>query len=194
MARIDRRRLAQTVLVGSTIGLSWLGMMVVHEAGHVAAGWLTGGSVSRVVLHPLAISRTDLSHNPRPLIVAWAGPALGVCAPLLAWLAWRSLHWPGAHLLRFFAGFCFLANGAYLGFGSFDGVGDAGDLLKHGALPWQLWLFGAVCCPSGLALWHRLGPYFGLGKSEGRVSVRAAYICLALLLLTAAAELAVSLR
>jgi hypothetical protein len=86
--------------------------------------------------------------------------------------------------LRFFAGFCLIANGAYLGVGSFDGVGDAGDLLRHGAPVWQLWVFGLMCVPTGLWLWHGLGAHFGLGDAEGKVSIPTAYVMLALLMVT----------
>ena len=58
------------------------------------------------------------------------------------------------------------ANGAYLGVGVFDRIGDAGDLLRHGALAWHLWAFGAVTGAAGLGLWHRLGPHFGLGSAR----------------------------
>ncbi len=46
-------RIFQLLLVVSTLALSWLGMMVVHEFGHAALAWLSGGSVARVVLGPL---------------------------------------------------------------------------------------------------------------------------------------------
>ena len=85
------------------------------------------------------------------------------------------------NVLRFFAGFCLLANGAYIGVGSFYRIADAGDLLRHGAAHWQLWLFGLAACPIGLALWHRLGPHFGLGSSRGQVDIRTSYVCLVLL-------------
>jgi hypothetical protein len=65
-------RVHQAVLVFSTVLGSWLGMQDVHELGHVTAAWLTGGRVSHVVVDPLAISRTDLSENPRPLVVVGA--------------------------------------------------------------------------------------------------------------------------
>jgi hypothetical protein len=178
----------QCVLIVSTLLLSWLGMMAVHEFGHVLGAWATGGTVARVVLHPLTISRTDLTHNPHPLVVVWAGPVVGVALPLLAWLVARAVRWPGAYLPRFFAGFCLIANGAYVGVGSFDRIGDAGDMLRHGSPPWALWLFGAVTAPAGLALWHRLGPHFGLGAGRGVVSVRSAYLCLAVLAVVAAVE------
>ncbi|MBI3823896.1 MAG: M50 family metallopeptidase [Planctomycetes bacterium] len=175
--------LHQTVLIVSTLALSWFVMMVVHESGHVLGAWLTGGTVARVVLHPLTISRTDLSVNPRPLFVVWAGPLFGVIVPLLAWIGTELARAPVWYLLRFFAGFCLIANGAYIGIGSIDNVGDAGDLLRHGAPIWQLWLFGIVCVPAGFVLWHGLGPHLGLGEAEGNVNVAAAYGCLMALII-----------
>ena len=100
------RRVDQFVLIGSAVGLAWLAMMAVHEAGHVLGALLTGGSVKVVVLHPLGISCTVLSHNPHPLLVTWAGPVLGVLIPLAAFGVAAALRMPGAYLLRFFAGFC----------------------------------------------------------------------------------------
>jgi len=159
----------------------------VHESGHVLGARLTGGRVARVVLHPLTISRTDLAHTPSPLVVVWAGPLLGVALPLLSWAAAAAARLPGAFVLRFFAGFCLLANGLYIGLGSFDRVGDCGEMLRHGSEPWQLWLFGAVTAPIGLWLWDRQGPHFGLGPARGRVRRGVAYgslvACLALVVL-----------
>lgn len=144
-------RLPQIVLIASTLLASWLGMQAVHETGHVLGAWLTGGRVSRVVLNPLTISRTDMAENPRPLLVVWAGPGLGVAAPILLWSLAAAALLPGAFMLRFFAGFCLLANGLYIGFGSFDGVGDCGVMLRHGSEPWHLWVFGAATTPSDCA-------------------------------------------
>src|SRR3954451_22380263 len=100
-------------------------MQAVHEFGHVLGAWLTGGRVARVVLHPLTISRTDLAENPAPLAVVWAGAVLGVVLALAAWGLAAAFRLPGAYLLRFFAGFCLVANGGYLAGGSFDRLGDA---------------------------------------------------------------------
>src|SRR5262245_18523539 len=168
----------QAILIVSTILGSWLGMQAVHEFGHVCGARLTGGRVERVVLHPLTISRTDLTHNPQPLAVVWAGPVVGVVLPVVAWLMTAAVKMPGAFVLRFFAGFCLLANGLYIGVGSFDRVGDCGEMLQHGSPPWHLWLFGLVTVPLGLWLWHRQGPHFGLGSAKGQVSHGVAYGCL----------------
>ena len=197
-------RVHQAVLILSTLLGSWLGMQDVHELGHVAAAWLSGGRVSKVVLDPLTMSRTDLAENPRPLIVVWGGPTLGVVLPLALWLicslaprgrgikgegaavdSGRAVGLPGTFVLRFFAGFCLIANGAYIGAGSFTHIGDAGEMLKHGTARWHLWLFAALTAPTGLWLWHGLGPHFGLGKMAGAVDRGVAYataVCVFILL------------
>jgi hypothetical protein len=187
-------RLYQITLIASTLGLSWLGMQIVHEAGHVVFAWTAGERVDRVVLHPLTISRTDASHDRHPLLVVWGGPLVGVLLPLgaLAVARWTRCRW--SYLLQFFAGFCLVANGAYLGVGSFEGVGDAGDLLRYGAARWSLILFGLIGMPAGLFLWHGLGPHFGLGETKGRVDRRAALGSLGLLLAVVLVEFLVGRR
>jgi hypothetical protein len=166
-------------------------MQAVHEFGHVAAAWVTGGQVVQVVLHPLTISRTELGDNPCPLLVVWAGPVLGCLLPLAAWGAAAALHCPWAFLLRFFAGFCLVANGGYIAGGAFGGLGDAGVILRNGSPVWWLVVFGAATVPAGLWLWHRHGAHFGLGAASGKVSVAAAYTCLALLSLLVVLSLVV---
>ena len=98
------------------------------------------------------------------------------------------------YLVRFFAGFCLVANGVYLSVGSFEGLGDAGDLLRHGAPRWALLAFGLACVPCGLFLWHGLGPHFGLGEAKGRVDRRAALGSLALLLIVVVVEVLIDSR
>ena len=60
------------------VRFSWLGMMVIHEIGRVLLAWSSGGAVSRVVLGPLAFSRSELPKNPHPLFVASGGALVGV--------------------------------------------------------------------------------------------------------------------
>lgn len=162
-------------LLPATLIAAWFGMQQLHELGHVLGAWLTGGRVECVVLHPLSFSRTDLAHNPHPLVVVWAGPMLGALSPLLMWLTAERFKLPGAFVLRFFAGFCLLANGLYIGVGSFDKVGDCGEMLRHGAHIWQLWLFGIATAPAGLLLWHGLGRHFGLGRKAIEPSLPVVY-------------------
>jgi Peptidase M50B-like len=175
-ARERVNRANQLVLVVSVLIASWLGMQDVHELGHGIAARLTGARVSKVVIDPLTISRTDLAENPRPLIVVWGGPVFGALFPIAVWLAAGAARLRGAFLVRFFAGFCLVANGAYIGAGSFNRAGDGGDMLRHGAAPWHLWLFALLTVPAGFWLWNGLGPQFGLGKAAGPVSRQIAYL------------------
>jgi hypothetical protein len=182
----------RTVLIVSAVAGSWLLMQVVHELGHVVGAAITRGRVVHVELHPLGISRTDIDPNPQPLVAAWAGPVVGSLVPLAIWAAAAPLRWEGAFLLRFFAGFCLLANGLYLGVGSFGRIGDAGDILSHGSPVWTLWLFGLATAPAGLWLWNGLGPQFGIGAASAGATAAPvrpglAYATLAAAILTAAA-------
>jgi hypothetical protein len=135
----------------------WLAMMAVHETGHCLNALFSGGRVESVTLPLLGFSRTDLSRNPHPLFVAWGGPVSGVLIPLaillLARLMLRRLSRPAA----VFAGFCLIANGAYIGLGPFMTAGDGHDLLRHGAPRWTLLVFGATAFSAGLYFWHRAG-------------------------------------
>lgn len=169
------KRIHQLVLVGSSILMSWLGMQAVHEFGHVWGACLTGAEVKRVVLHPLTISQTDLGRNPNPLVVAWAGPVVGILLPLILWKVAAKTKASGTFVTRFFAGFCLIANGAYISVGSFDRIGDCGDLLIHGSKIWMLLLFGAMTVPTGLWLWHGQGLDFGFGAADGEVNAKVAY-------------------
>ena len=185
-------RCFQYLLIISTIALSWLGMMIVHELGHVFHSWLSGGVVAWVELHPLGFSRTDLSRNPHPMFVAWGGAIWGCMIPLCLLPAVRLLARTCTYLAAFFCGFCLIANGAYLAAGSFIGAGDAADLLRAGASQWQLGLFGIPALAIGLWLWNGLGPHFGLGQSAGRVDRRAALGVAAALIIVVVAELVLS--
>lgn len=167
-------RLATAVV---TLWASWWLMMAVHETGHVLAAWATGGHIHRIDLSPIAFSQTHLATNPEPLLVVWAGPVFGVAAPLLV-LATTHLSPVRTRLaccrplLTFFAGFCLLANGAYLGLGWIDRVGDAGDMMRLGT-PLALMIgFGVLCGVAGLILWHRLGPSLGLKRITTPAAVR----------------------
>lgn len=181
-------RFHQALLIASLVVLSWLLMQAVHELGHVIAARATGGTVTKMVLYPLSISRTDVEPNPRPLIVAWGGPILGSLIPLLLWAAMEAGQRPTRVLWRFFCGFCLLANGLYIGIGSFGAIGDAGDLMRYGSLIWMLWLFGLMTAATGLMMWNGLGPAFGIGTQAEPVPAKLAYVVTGLLLITLIVE------
>lgn len=168
------KRAQQSVLIVGIVGFSWLAMQAVHELGHVLGAWLTGGEVTHVALHPLAFSRTDVAPNPHPAIVVWSGPLVGCILPAAVYLAARFLRAPGLHLPRFFAGFCLIANGIYIGVDSFVKGADGGEMIRNGSPQWLLLLFAFAAIPSGFGMWNRQGIHFGLGEANGNVSRRAA--------------------
>ena len=141
--------------------LSWYGMMAIHEAGHCAAAWLTGGAVEKVQLPVWGFSQTFYRENPHPLAVAWAGALGGVAVAALLLGAARFARDSIRHGLLYFAGFSLIANGLYMGLGGFDRVGDCAELLIHGARLWQLVAFGIGTVGLGVYSWHRMGPIRG---------------------------------
>ena len=180
------QRFHQLVFIGSLLTLSWFGMMAVHELGHVVGAVATGGSVERVVLHPLTISRTDVSPNPNPLIVVWLGPILGCVFPVVLALVTPRRYGAIRKFAMFFGGFCLLANGAYIAFGSFDRVGDCGVMLQHGSPHWLLWAFGALTIPLGFYAWHGLGSVKDFLADPSRVDPTIAYTLLIALIVAVA--------
>jgi hypothetical protein len=191
-ATVVSRRLTQVCLIASTLALPWLGMMIVHEAGHVLAAWLGGETVQRVVLYPLAFSRTDATHDRHPLLQIWSGPLIGTVVPLIVLVVVKWWRAAGFYLFQFFAGFCLIANGAYLAVGSFTEAGDAGDLARYGCPPVLLIAFGLVTAPLGLYLWNGLGRFFGLAGANGLVSRIAAIWTFLLLVAVVVPELVLS--
>jgi hypothetical protein len=181
-------RVGQTVLITTFIAFSWLAMQAVHECGHVLAAVATGGEIQKVVLHPLALSRTDVTPNPHPLLVVWAGPVFGSVVPLGAWALAKFLGWSHIFLWRFFAGFCLVSNGVYLVGGSFARGADPGDLMRLGMSQAVLISVGLVGAVSGFWLWHRQGHHFGLGDSGGEVKTGAVIASVILLAVVATGE------
>lgn len=169
-------------------------MMAVHELGHVAGAVMTGGNVERVVLHPLAISRTDVMPNPNPAVVVWLGPVIGCLAPLVAALLIPVRATVARSIAMFFAGFCLIANGAYIGVGSFEGVADAGVILRTGSPVWALMAFGAVATGLGIFIWHRLGSPKKLFADPTVVPNGTGYVLLLALIILVAVEFVLSPR
>jgi hypothetical protein len=137
---------------------SWYVMMAPHETGHCAAAWGSGGAITSVDIPLLGFSQTHCHVNPRPLFVAWAGPAgASLLALLLAGIA-QFLPGLRKQVLLYYGGFSLIANGLYIGLGAFERVGDCATLLNHGAQVWQLVAFGTVMTILGAFCWHRMGP------------------------------------
>lgn len=190
-------RVAPCIASSGLAVASWLGMQIVHECGHAVGAWLTDGRVVRVVLHPLAISRTDVNPNPVPAVVVWLGPIAGCCLPILTACLLTQIHrcnamhataklWQRASSMGwFFAGFCLIANGAYLVFGTLDRVGDCGEMLRTGTPAWAIYSFGTLAIVLGFSCWQQLGSFRDWFNSQERSQSEAVAISVATMLLVA---------
>jgi len=87
--------------------------------------------------------------NPHPLPVVWCGAISGCLFPV--WLTVRQFAEEFSHLVQFFAEFCCVSTGAYLGVGSLESIGDAGDLIKYQCMIGYLWFFGIAMILAGFA-------------------------------------------
>lgn len=163
------------VLVGIVLAASWYGMMLVHELGHALHAAVSGGEVGRIVWTTLAFSRTEIGHNPEPAFVVWGGFVWGVLIPLVVLGVGRLAGLPHLFLLRFFAGFCLVANGVYLSAGVVVPAGDTEDLLRLGTPAWVLAAAGVPMAAAGVWMWNGLGRRFGIGgEPPARGAVAAA--------------------
>jgi len=119
-----------------------------------------------VGLHPLIISHTDLGENPHPLAVVWGGPVVGSALPLLAFAFASVCRLPGVYLFRFFAGFCLVANGVYIGIGWLLAQGaDPWVMIDNGSPKWCLFCSDSSPLP--------LGYIYGIGKGRTSGSAQA---------------------
>lgn len=110
---------------------SWVTMTVTHEIGHIAGGWIGGGTLTDYTLAPWRLPYSLHSPDPMPLLTLWSGPVLGVLVPLILALVKRK-RWAW-----FIADFCLLANGGYLALAWISGDRhlDTPRLLNAGAHP-----------------------------------------------------------
>lgn len=168
-------------------------MQVVHEFGHVILAIASGGQVEKVILHPLTFSRTYVSVNPHPLAQVWAGPIIGVILPILTWVGASLIRTAYLPLFRFFAGFCCIANGAYIGFGP-DSIGlDTQVMLSLGCRRWQLMLFGVTMLGLGFLFLNGTGKEFGIGIAGGEVSQKLMRVSACLFVAIVGVELIVNI-
>ncbi len=161
MSSNSPRVLSRLTVAVLAIVASWYLMMLVHEFGHALAAWATGGGVRRVVVPLVGFSRTDVEPNPHPLVVVWAGPMVGSLVPLGMWGMLRRVRRGRSRagkFAAFFAGFCLIANGAYLLGGAILPVGDVVEMVRHGTSRWVVGLAGVVLLGAGLWVWHGTTP------------------------------------
>ena len=168
-------------------------MQIFHELGHVIAGLLSGAEIEKVYLHPLTLSRTAFSTNPKPLFVVWMGPIIGVALPFLLYLVAKFAKVSKLYMFRLFSGFCCIANGIYISFGFGYPALDSGLMLSLGTPLLFILGFGVLTIPLGFYLWNGLGNHFGLGKNRGLVAQEDIRLSFCILLTIVIAEIVYSL-
>jgi mannose/fructose/N-acetylgalactosamine-specific phosphotransferase system component IIC len=136
--------------------LSWLGMLAVHELGHVIHAMVSRGRVTATSFPLLGFSQTFVDPNPHPQFVAWGGPVWGCLLPVLGLVVCLALRRKVAVMVWFFTGFCLICNGAYIGLGWMKQSGDAHDLIREGAPVATLIAFGVIGFVGGLFCWHQI--------------------------------------
>jgi hypothetical protein len=151
------RRAPTKLFLALALYPSWLAMSVLHEAGHALHAWVSGATVAAVRVPLAGFSITLFSTNPHPHFVAWGGAVWGCVLPMTMWAVFQRLRWPGRRAAQFFAGFCLITNGVYLGTGWVMRAGDAADLVRYGTPVWVLIAFGGMTVGAGLYAWHLLG-------------------------------------
>ena len=149
------RLVLRLLIAVPVIYASWLAMLALHEIGHMLHARISGGRVVKVSLPLWGFSQTIVWPNPHELFVVWGGPIWGAAIPLLAATMMRSALHKVPDVLRFFSGFCLIANGAYIGAGAFIRTGDAGDMIRLGTPRVVMIACGIACVGAGLLFWHR---------------------------------------
>jgi len=175
MNRGEFQQIRNRILLWTSLSvLCWLLMQAVHETGHMLGAAVSGGTVVDFDLHPLRISHTFIQPNPVPVVVVWAGPIFGVLLPLMLWFWVRRVWQSKEYLFRFFAGFCLVANGMYLGSVGAIAGGDARDLVQLGVPIWTLFVFATFTMTAGFYLWNGQGENFGMGTQAKQIPNRDA--------------------
>ena len=127
--------------------VSWSTMTVLHESGHLLAGWAGGGTLLSYDLRPWSLPYTVFNPDPAPLLTLWGGPVFGVLAPLIvAVVVRRDWAW-------LISDFCTLANGTYLALAWISGDPhlDTPRLIDAGASPIVIALFCVATISLGYA-------------------------------------------
>jgi hypothetical protein len=162
----------QSIFAVITLLLAWVTMTTTHELGHVIGALLTGGHICEVRLTPWTISSTLVDPNPHPGTVVWSGPLIGCLIPAGVAGVRFSSNIATKLLLRWLAGFCLIANGAYIAFGSFEGIGDCRAMYQTGTSQITMLLFGTAAILSGMLIWHRLGNLQLLLRRSQLITIR----------------------
>ena len=116
--------------------------MLVHECGHMLSAILGGASIIDVELRPWKLSHTLIADSDHQIMDAWMGPIFGAVFPALLFLMLKQTRLKT--ILGFFAGFCLVGNGVYIGIGWLGPYGDAEVMVQLGVPVAIMITFGLV--------------------------------------------------
>lgn len=139
-----KRALSGSLFLLAMLVWAWLLTLWTHELGHVIGALLTGSTVQRVVLHPLAFSRTDVHPIHNPLVVVWAGPIGGCVFGALVSILLSASRKQLVTVALLTSGLCWLVNAVYIGVGAVVPIADARAMVDFGSPRWMLAAFGLV--------------------------------------------------
>jgi len=174
MCRVDSlymMELKKSLMLLGAFAFGYNAAHAIHELGHALAAWATGGSVTRVMLHPFSWSKI-LYGEPSacPLLVEWAGAAFASACGLLLLVVIRA--WRGAWTLPLaMTGLCTLmVNGIYLTVDClFLAGGDATSIVLYGTPRFFVLLAGVSLIVVGHVAGYLLLPRIGLEVADGIV-------------------------
>lgn len=144
----------------------------IHELGHALALWTTGGSVTRITLHPFSWSYTYYGSPPTcPLLTAWAGVLFSSSLGLLLLIVIRPRRGAWTVPLALMGLCTLMVNGLYLIMDSvFLAGGDATTIIAHGTPRAVVLVIGVGLAALGLVVGYLLLPRLGLTATDGVVS------------------------
>lgn len=139
---------------------AWYVMLATHELGHGLHALLSGVTVLNINFPLIGFPYTQVGTPTRSLFLLWGGFIWGCGIPMSAYFAVCAMKNRTVLWLRrevgFLAGFCLLANGAYLAAGAVYQIGDAAEMIRAGSPLGLLVTIGIVLAAFGLLFWHRL--------------------------------------
>jgi hypothetical protein len=169
MASRNRELLRSALLLFGSFAFGYNASIVLHELGHAAGYWLTGGTVEHIIIHPFSWSRCiGSSVSAYPGFTTWAGVLFGTLMGLLlvvgSW-RWRS---PFAVLPIMTGVVSCIHNGLYLVYDCLAHTGgDANILVLYGTPRALVIAVGLLMVGVGVILGVMCLPLIGIRPSDG---------------------------
>lgn len=172
MASRNRELLKSALLILGSFAFAYNASTVLHELGHAIGHWIGGGTVGRLIIHPLSWSYCiPESMSEYSNLTTWGGVVFGsVMGLLLVTVVWR---WRGPYVVFAFmtGAVACLHNGFYLIFDFLtNSGGDATDLISGGTPSVLILAVGFLTLGIGSVLAGMCLRLIGIRLSDGVTS------------------------